>query len=129
MNLINILHNVVNEIVILFEDNDVEPQHQTILQKLFQCLEMLYSSIVLKEDEAKEVHSWLCDYCKSHSINGVEHVIVHKLLLTQRIRTQRGPIFEGIAKQIELVLEQIQAVSKHFSRLQLSGLHYHFKIQ
>lgn len=100
----------MNKVVDLFENNDVESQHQVILQKLFQCLEMLYSSITLTQDEANGVHSWLCDYCKSHSVEGVENVIVHKLLFTQRVRTQKGPIFEGIAKQIELTLGQNQIV-------------------
>lgn len=108
--LINILQRVLDEIVAAFENNDVEPQHQIILLKIFQCLELLYNNITLTHEQATSVHNWLYGYCKVHEVKGVEHTIVHKLLFTQRIRTQKGPIFEGIAKQIELLLDQIDEV-------------------
>lgn len=82
-----------------------------MLQKLFQCLEMLYNQINLANDEATEVHSWLTAYCNDHVIEDVSlNTVVHKMLFAQRIRSQKGPIFEGIAKQIELLLSQIQEV-------------------
>lgn len=112
-NLINILQSVISLTVTSFENNDVEPQHQIMLQKLFQCLEMLYNHITLTQDEADEVHNWLTDYCKNHNIENVDlNTLVHKLLFAQRIRTKKGPIFEGIAKQIEVLLTQIQPVCK-----------------
>lgn len=110
MNLINILHRVLDKIVTAFENNDIEPPHQVILLKMFQCLELLYNSITLTHEQAKDVHKWLYGYCKDHEAKGSENVIVHKLLFTQCIRTQKGAIFEGIAKQIETVLEQIEEV-------------------
>lgn len=93
-----------------FENNDVEPANQGMLLKIFQCLEILYDNIELTQDEATNVHNWLHNYCKNHTAEGVEHTIVHKLLFTQRIRTQKGPIFEGITKQIETLLGQIHEV-------------------
>lgn len=110
-NLIIILQRLLDNIVASFENNDVEPEHQVILQMLFQCLEMLYNNITLTQDEATAVHDWLTDYCKSHSIERLElNALVHKLLFAQRIRTERGPIFEEISKQIEAQLQQIQEV-------------------
>lgn len=111
-NLIHILQRVLDSIVAAFENNDVEPPHQVILLKMFQCLELLYSNIALSPEQATQVHNWLYGYCKEHEIKGVENNIVHKLLFTQRVRTQKGPIFEGIAKQIETVVGQIQEVTK-----------------
>lgn len=110
-NLIKILQGVISLTVTSFENNDVEPEHQIMLQKLFQCLEMLYNHISLAIDEATEVHNWLTAYCNDHVIEDVSlNTVVHKMLFTQRIRSQKGPIFEGIAKQIELLLTQIQEV-------------------
>lgn len=111
-NLINILQRVLDEIVPAFESNDVGQQHQIILLKMFQCLEILYNNITLTHEQATFVHNWLYGYCKVHEIKGVEHTIVHKLLFTQRARTLKGPIFEGIVKQIEKLLEQIDEVIK-----------------
>lgn len=110
-NLINILQNVLDKVVTSLESNDVESEHQTILHKMFQCLEILYNSITLSQDQAAMVHNWLHNYCKMHNADGAEHTIVLKLLFTQRIRTQKGPMFEGIAKQIETLMGQIQEVS------------------
>lgn len=112
-NLINILQSVISLTVTSFENNDIEPEHQIMLQKLFQCLEMLYNHITFTQDDAEEVHNWLTDYCKNHNIENVDlNTLVHKLLFAQRIRTKKGPIFEGIAKQIEVLLTQIQLVRK-----------------
>lgn len=111
MNFINILQNVLDTIVSSFENKEVEPEHQPILLKLFQCLEMLYNSINLTPDQATLVHNWLHSYCKTHKADGAEHTIIHKLLFTQLVRTQKGAVFEGIAKQIETLLGQIQDVS------------------
>lgn len=113
-NLIQILQRVLDSIVTAFENDEVEPPHQIILLKMFQCLELLYSNIALTHEQATQVHSWLYGYCKDHEIKGIENNIVHKLLFTQRVRTQKGPIFEGIAKQIETVMDQIQEVIKQF---------------
>lgn len=113
-NLINILQNVLEKIVISFENNDISTEHQIIIQKMFQCLEILYDNIALSQEQAILVHNWLHNYCKLHNIEGSEHTIVHKLMFAQRVRTQKGPIFEGIAKQIETVLGQIQEVRIHF---------------
>lgn len=119
INLINILQKVISVTVTSFENNDVEPDHQIILQKLFQCLEMLYNHVILTQEEADEVHNWLTDYCKTHCIEDIDlNTLVHKLLFTQRIRTQKGPIFEGIAKQIEALLTQIQEV-RSFAYLEI----------
>lgn len=109
-NLVTILHNVLDKIIAPFENNDVEPEHHTILQTLFQSLELLYNNMALSENDAILIHNWLYNFCKSHNIDGAEHAIVHKLLFTQRIRTQKGGIFDGIAKQIETQLGQIQEV-------------------
>lgn len=109
-NLITILHNVLDKIIASFENNDVEPEHHGILQKMFQSLELLYNNIALNQDEAILVHNWLYHFCKSHSIDGAEHALVHKLLFTQRIRTQKGDTFVAIAKQIETQLGQINSV-------------------
>lgn len=110
-NLINILQNVLSEVVTSFENNDIEPEQQGMLLKLFQCLEILYENIELTQEEAGDVHSFLYNFCKNHVAEGVEHTIVHKLLFALKIRTQKGPIFEGIAKQIETLLGQIHDVS------------------
>lgn len=116
MNLINILQNVLDKVVMSFENNSIEPAtHQTMLQKLLQCLEMLYNNIRLTIEQATLTHNWLHSYCKTHATEGAEHTILHKLLFTQRIRTHKGPIFEGIAKQIESLLGQIQEVKQTVS--------------
>lgn len=110
-NLINILQNVLDKIVISFENNDVDPENQGMLLKMFQCLEILYENIELTQEEATDVHNWIVNYCKNHTTEGAEKTIVHKLLFSQRIRTMKGPIFEGIAKQIESLLGQINEVT------------------
>lgn len=111
VNLINILQQLISKIVKSFENNDVEPKHQIMMRKLFQCLEMLYDNINLTPEEGIDVHKWLTDYCKSHSIEVPElNALVHKLLFFQRIRTDKGPMFEGISKQIQLKLGQIEEV-------------------
>lgn len=125
MNFINILQNVLDTIVPSFENNEVETEHQVILLKLFQCLEMLYNSINLTPEQATLVHNWLHNYCKTHKADGAEHTIIHKLLFTQRVRTQKGAVFEGIAKQIETLLGQIQDVSY---QLEIQGLFCNYKI-
>lgn len=107
VNLINILQRVLDAVVISFENNDVGAEHQVVLLKMFQSLEILYNNIRLTQEQAKSVHDWLHMYCKMHKADGAEHTIVHKLLFTQRIRTQKGGIFEGIAKQIEMLAGQI----------------------
>lgn len=109
-NLINILQRVLDNIVTAFENNDVEPPHHIILLKMFQCLELLYNNITLTHGQATQVHNWLYGYCKEHESKGLESSLVHKLLFTQRVRTQKGPIFEGIVKQIETIMDQIQEV-------------------
>lgn len=110
-NLINILQKVLDTIVKSFENNDVEPEHQGMLLKMFQCLEILYENIELTQEEASDVHNWITNYCKNHTTEGAEKTIVHKLLFSQRIRTMKGPIFEGIAQQIENLLGQINDVT------------------
>lgn len=114
-NLINILQNVLDKIVVSFENNDISTEHQIMLQKMFQCLEILYNNIALSQEQAILVHTWLRNYCKFHDIEGSEHVIVHKLLFAQFVRTQKGPFLEGIAKQIETVLGQIHEVRNNVS--------------
>lgn len=111
-NLINIVQRVLDSVVAAFENNDVEPPHQIILLKMFQCLELLYNNITLTQEQAKSVHDWLYGYCKEHEANGSENIIVHKLLFTQCIRTQKGPVFEGIAKQLGKLLGSIEEVRK-----------------
>lgn len=112
-NLINILQKVLDNVVNAFESNVVEPPHQVILLKMFQCLELLYNNIALTPEQAKFVHHWLYGYCKEHEAKGSESAIVHKLLFTQCIRTQKGAIFEGVATQMEILLEQIKEVNKY----------------
>ncbi|XP_031616603.1 Fanconi anemia group I protein [Contarinia nasturtii] len=108
-NLINILQRLIDKIVTSFENNDVEPKHQVMMRHLFQCLEMLYNHIDLTPDEGNDVHKWLTNYCKSHRIELPElNALVHKILFMQRIRTGKGPIFEGISKQIQAKLGQIE---------------------
>lgn len=109
-NLVTILHDVLDKIIEPFENNDVEPEHHIILQTLFQSLELLYNNMTLTESDALLIHNWLHHFCKSHNVEGAEHAIVYKLLFTQMIRTKKGDIFEGIAKQIELKLGQIKEV-------------------
>lgn len=133
-NLINILQRVLDNIVTAFENNDVEQSHQIILLKMFQCLELLYDNIALTHEQATFVHNWLYGYCKVHTVKGAEKTIVHKLLFTQRIRTQKGPIFEGIAKQIELLIDQIQEVNNRkkkiiFARCELNDNIVGFRLQ
>lgn len=126
-NLINILQSVLDNIVTAFENSDVEPPHQIILLKMFQCLELLYNNITLTHDQATFVHNWLYGYCKVHEVKGVENTIVHKLLFTQRVRTQKGPIFEGIAKQIEIMMDQIDEVIKFSSHSMRRAFEYFMK--
>lgn len=125
-NLINILQNVLDKIVISFENNDVEPEHQGMLLKMFQCLEILYENIELTQEEATDAHNWIANYCKNHTTEGAEKAIVHKLLFSQRIRTMKGPIFEGIAKQIENLLGQINDVRNRNCLLILALKKRHF---
>lgn len=101
---------MLDNIVTAFENNEVEPPHHIILLKMFQCLELLYKNITLTHGQATQVHNWLYGYCKEHESKGLESSLVHKLLFTQRVRTQKGPVFEGIVKQIETIMDQIQEV-------------------
>lgn len=112
-NLINILQRVLDNIVAAVENSDVEPPHHIILLKMFQCLELLYNNITLTQEQATLVHNWLYGYCNVHEVKGVENTIVHKLLFTQRVRTQKGPIFEGIAKQIQILMDPIEEVREN----------------
>lgn len=123
INLINILQNVLEKVTLAFENDGVSDEYQNILQKLFHCLEILYNNIPLSPEQAKDVHNWLYNYCKTHSVEGSEQFIVHKLLFNQRVRTLKGSIFEGIAKQIETQLGQIQEVSKCF-KINIYGYHF-----
>lgn len=50
INLISVLHNVLDGIVNSLEDDEKKEDHLMIMVKLFQCLEMLYDSIDLTQN-------------------------------------------------------------------------------
>lgn len=62
-----------------------------------------------------QIHGWLQNFCRNNEIRYADLSIIHKLLFSQRIRTQKSFLFEGIAKQVEKVLGQHEEV-----RIQLS---------
>lgn len=110
MNLISILHTILDKISKEIENNDDGIEHQMILVRLFQCLDLLYSNITLSQDQLTDVHSWLQNYCEYYNFENKELSIIHKLLFAQRIRVKNGEIFDGIAKQIERIYGQIEDV-------------------
>lgn len=58
VNLISILHNVLDKISKSFENNDIDLEHHVILVRLFQSLELLYNNITLTPEQATEVNEF-----------------------------------------------------------------------
>lgn len=113
INMISTIQRLLDGIAQSVENNDMDNEHQLIMVKLFQCLELLYDNIDLTQnlEHGNEIHKWLQNFCKHNEIRHDELSIVHKLLFSQRIRTQKTFLFEGIAKQVEKVLGQHEAES------------------
>lgn len=55
VNMISILHNILDMVSKSFENNDVDIEHHAILLKLFQSLDILYTNISLTIDQVAEV--------------------------------------------------------------------------
>lgn len=55
VNMITILHNILDKVSKSFENNDVDIEHHAILVKLFQSLDILYTNISLTIEQAAEV--------------------------------------------------------------------------
>lgn len=130
VNMISILHNILNAVSKSFENNDISIKHHAILVILFQSLDILYTNISLTIEQAAgvthrlnnnvdfqksnkaifQVVAWLQNYCEYYSFGEQDLTIMHKLLFAQLIRVKNGEILSSIAKQIERLYGQIEDV-------------------
>lgn len=69
VNMISILHNILDTVSKSFENNDVDIEHHAVLVKLFQSLEILYTNICLTIEQAAEV---------MHKLNNNEDFLMSK---------------------------------------------------
>lgn len=66
----------------------------TIVQNLFDCLDILYDYHPFDHPITTESYSWLLQYCQSYPVENTSLLIVHKLLFKQRRKTHSGAFFQ-----------------------------------
>lgn len=64
----------------------------------------------------RQCYNWLIEFCKKNQLDTDQLSCVHQLLFIQRVRTQTGLFFEGIALQIGESLGFIDGVNMHWDR-------------
>lgn len=57
-------------------------------------------------------YNWLLQICTQQDIEKYEIPYIYKLLFRQWIKTQNGLFFEGVAKQIEYTVGQIDETAE-----------------
>ncbi|KAI8035735.1 hypothetical protein M5D96_011485 [Drosophila gunungcola] len=71
---------------------------------LLESLEILLDHIDYGERAATESFTWLLNFCCKNEILNSEMGMVHRMLFVQRQKTHLGPFFDGVARQLGLVL-------------------------